>query len=274
MVGRYTYLIVALALTLTLAGSVWAQKNPCNPCGGKVESTSHGPAVNPCHAKFGTVFYVADPMARNTVSFESRAPLEDIIGSTNQIEGYLVFDPGNPSKGGRGHFVVPVSSLKTGIPLRDEHLQGAMWLDAAGHPEITLVIEAIEDVEPVKVTEEFKTYDVRVVGEFSLHGKTKSVSIPGRITYMPESEVTRQKMPGDLLAARASFEVDLEDYGVEGMAGIVGSKVSETITVDVSLVGSSASETAGNPCNPCGGKKKTANPCGGKEEAANPCGDK
>ena len=99
-----------------------------------------------------------------------------------------------------------------------------------------------------------------------MHGRTKSVTFPARITYLKESDMTRQKMPGDLLAARAEFAVSLADFGVTGPAGmgIVGSKVGETIDIAVSLVGSTQpSGMAHNPCNPCGGKT-VANPGGGK----------
>ena len=88
-------------------------------------------------------------------------------------------------------------------------------------------------------------------------------------------------MPGDLLAARASFEVSLADFGIAGPKGmdLVGSKVGETIQIDVSVMGSTVSASmAANPCNPCGGKAamNPCNPCGGKAamNPCNPCGGK
>lgn len=196
--------------------------------------------VEPEHAKLGTVFYVADPTKRNTVSFTSEAPLEDIIGLSNEIEGYVVFDPKNPEKGGAGKLRVPVKSLDTGIPLRDEHLGGADWLDAETHPQITFRVRKVEDVEEVKQAESYHTYDATLVGDFSIHGKTKRLEIPVRVTYLPESEATRKKMPGDLLAGRAKFEIALADYdvtGPEGM-GIIGSKVGKTIQIEVRFTAS------------------------------------
>lgn len=263
---------MVLALILITASSAWAQENPCgpkkaaNPCGGKEAATATMPAVNPCHAKFGTVFYIADPMGRNTISFASRAPLEDIIGTTNQIVGYVVFDPQNPTKGARGQFAVATASLKTGIPLRDGHLQSEDWLDAKAYPEISFGIEDVKDTKVVNETPTYKTYEMNVVGPFSLHGKTKQIEFPVRITYLPESEQTRQKLPGDLLAGRASFEVALKEFEIKGAEGVVGSKVSEMITVDVSFMATNVKPGAEEAANPCGGKK-AENPC-------NPCGEK
>ena len=46
----------------------------------------------------GYKFYIDDPMNRNTITFKSEAPLEDIVGTSNQITGYINFDPDNPQK--------------------------------------------------------------------------------------------------------------------------------------------------------------------------------
>jgi len=192
--------------------------------------------------KTGTAFTVDDPTGRNTVTFKSVAPLEDIVGTSNQVSGTLHFDPSKPEAGGSGTLSVPVASLNTGIPLRDEHLAGAAWLDAKGSPNITFTFSEVRDVNPVKVTDEAKTFDVVAVGDFSIKGKTKRMSVPARITWLKESESTKQRQPGDLLAARATFEVKLADFGISGPAGmdIIGSKVGESVTVEFSVVASFA----------------------------------
>ncbi len=231
--------------------------NPCgakaaNPCGGKAAAMAGVPAVNPCFAKMGTVFMIADPMQRNTITFRSEAPLEDIIGTTNQVQGYLVFDPHSPKKGGRGEITVPVASLRTGIPLRDEHLQGPEWLDANGYPNITFTIEDVRDVKSVKKGDGFTTYEAKVLGSFTLRGVTRNIETDARLTYLEESETTRQKLEGDLLATRASFTVALSEFGVRGFDGVVGSKVGSTIDIDVNVMASASAP--GKASNPCSGK--------------------
>lgn len=238
-------------------------KNPCNPCGGKVGAIP----VNPCHAKAGTVFYIDDPKGRNSATFTSEAPLEDIVGTTRKISGYIVFDPADPKKGGVGVISVSVASLDTGIPLRDEHLRSPGWLDAARYPLMTYHINGTRDVKEVSRTDDHQTYNVTLVGKFDFHGQSKDLEVPARITYMRESEMTRQKAPGDLLAGRASFEIQLSEFGVTGPKGmeIIGAKVSNSPKVSVTFVASSKKPGGGNPCNPCGGKAKNpCNPCGGK----------
>jgi len=185
-------------------------------------------------------FLVDDPAGRNTITFESEAPLEDIVGTTNQVTGYVTFNPDNPEQNGKAEFTVPVSSINTGIPLRDEHMRSAGWLNAESYPNIKLVIDTVESAELVKETEASRTYDLVLSGEFSLHGFTRPVEMEARVTYLPESERTRTRLPGNLLAIRTEFDVTLADFGITGPAGmeVIGAKVSETVEIEVSLFAS------------------------------------
>lgn len=200
-------------------------------------------AIDPAHAGQGTIFYVADPMGRNTVTFKSQAPLEDIVGTSNELTGYVVFDPNDPKKGARGQLTVPVASLRTGIPMRDEHLRGSDWLDASAQPDIRFVIDGLKDVKVVKAAAGARTYDLTLAGSLSIHGQTRRVEVPARVTYLAESEQTRMRVPGNLIAGRTSFDVALKDFGVHGMKGAVGAKVSETIKIDVSFFASDKPST-------------------------------
>ncbi len=238
-------------------------KNPCNPCGKASAKANPVPAMNPCFAKAGTAFYVNDPMARDSVTFESEAPLEDIVGTTNAIGGYVVLDPADPKDGIMGEFLVPVATLNTGIPLRDEHLRSADWLDAENHPHIALRIEDNDpDLKKLRGSGEFQAYEGEVNGTIFVKGQARPVAVQARIVYMPESEKTKAKLPGNLLGVRAEFEVPLASFGITGPEGqdIVGTKVSDVITVSVSFTGTTAPpEGAQNPCNPCA--KNPCNPC-------------
>jgi len=247
---------VAMIMGLT-AAAIATPGNPCNPCSMK-----------------GSVFYIQDPKGRNTVTFRSEAPLEDIIGTTNKVTGMIVFDPSHPENGGHGELTVSAAALSTGIPLRDEHLRGADWLNTSKYSDIKLKISKLENVKKVKSTAESATYEVTAVAELTLRGRSKAIRFPARITYLKETSMTKKKMEGDLLAARASFVVSLADFGITGPkgSGLVGTKVGDSVQVDVSLIGTTAAPSmAANPCNPCSKTTKNpCNPCGGKS-AMNPC---
>ncbi len=69
-------------------------------------------------------FRVNDPMSRNTVQFRTSAPLEDIIGVTSQVTGVVSVDPeALKSSPVSDAFVVDLTSLETGIGLRDQHMR-------------------------------------------------------------------------------------------------------------------------------------------------------
>jgi polyisoprenoid-binding protein YceI len=217
--------LMTVLLAVALAGSGSAQAGKTSPM----------PKVDPSDASMGTVFYVNDPVNRNVVTFESQAPLEDMVGTSGQILGYVVFDPAHPDKGVRGQFVVPVSSLDTGIPMRNEHLQGAAWLNAEKHPHIIMDVTGASQVKKVKSTDDFSTWEMQVEGSFTVNGKSRKIQVPATVTHLKESEKTKARMAGDLLAGRASFTVKLADHDIQGMNNLVGTKVGETVDIKVSF---------------------------------------
>ena len=123
------------------------------------------------------------------------------------------------------------------------------WLNAAAHPDIKLTLDKVLEAKLVKETAAGKTFDARVSGNLDLHGVTRPVEVSARLSYLPESEKTKTRLPGNLLAVRAEFEVPLADHGITGPQGreIIGAKVGEVITIEVSLVaGSTEPGNGGN----------------------------
>ena len=178
-------------------------------------------------------FNFADKYGRNPVSFFSTTPLEDITGLSNAVKGKVTFNV-DDVKSLKGSISIPVATLKTGIELRDEHLRSENWLDAESYPEITFMIKKVSDVK----VEADNKLRAKITGDFTAHGVTKEVVSNVTMTYLDESEQTKQRAPGDLLGVQATFNIILSDYDVENM--VVGQKVSENIEISVNIVGSSA----------------------------------
>ncbi|MCH8033410.1 MAG: YceI family protein [Bacteroidetes bacterium] len=178
-------------------------------------------------------FSFADKMGRNQAMFFSSTPLEDVTGLSNDVKGTITFDVGDVSTL-KGSISISTASLKTGIELRDGHLQSKNWLDAESYPEITFVIKNVSNVKSL----EDNKLEVKVVGDFTTHGVTKEVIADITMTFLDESEQTKQKLPGDLLGVEAKFSIVLSDYEVENM--VLGQKVSDSIEITVTMVGSNA----------------------------------
>lgn len=178
-------------------------------------------------------FSFEDKYGRNQASFFSSTPLEDITGISNEVKGTVSFDV-NDVKTLKGSISIPTASLKTGIDLRNEHLRSANWLNAEAYPEITFAIKSVSDV---KVLADNKL-EAKVTGDFTAHGVTKPVTADATMTYLVESEQTKQRAPGDLLGVQAKFNIVLSEFNVKNQ--ILGEKVSDKIEITVNIVGSNA----------------------------------
>jgi len=177
-------------------------------------------------------FNFEDKGGRNQVTFFSTTPLEDITGTANGISGTVTFNLSDFTNSLKGKIIVSVSSMATGIKLRDEHLRSANWLNASKFPDIVFEIKSVENVKQSSDNKlEFK-----VRGNFTLHGITKEIIADSEATYLDENEQTQKRAPGDLLGIRSKFNVKLSDYGVNNQ--VIGNKVAENIEVSVNIVGS------------------------------------
>lgn len=121
------------------------------------------------HARIPAAKYTIDPM-HGGVAFEvTHLGLSKVYGRFDDFGGTIIADSENPAASSV-EFTAKVASVNTGVPARDEHLRAADFFDAANHPDLTFRSTKVE-----------KTRDgYRVTGDLSLHGHTKSVTIPFR----------------------------------------------------------------------------------------------
>jgi len=168
---------------------------------------------------------------KNQFIWESDAPLENIRGSSEGVAGTLSIDPQDLSKL-RGTITTQVATMKTGNDTRDNHLHSNEWLDAARYPLITFTIASVDNVKTSG-----NTATGMATGTFTMHGVTKHVSIPFKMTYLVASASTRQRAPGDLVMISADFNISLKDFNIGGTQGVIGSKVGEQIKITAQLFG-------------------------------------
>jgi len=189
--------------------------------------------VPEAHAKLGTVYHALKGQDAQ-VTFTSDAPLEYIRGTSNAVIGYAVVGEGGELLA--GEFMLPIESLDTGIPMRNKHLQSKRWMEAETYPNVVFRIAETTDISESRSTDAFTTYSVTLVGDMTIKGKTREISIPATITRMPESEQTKVRFPGDLLAIRCSYPIVLSEFGV-GVddPGIIAGKLSDDLTLETRL---------------------------------------
>jgi polyisoprenoid-binding protein YceI len=159
------------------------------------------------------------------IQFVSDAPLERITGTSSTVSGDLTVNPADLSTA-RGTVRVPVSSIRTGDDLRDEHLHSDSWLDAGAHPDATFEITGIDGataLTPGAVT------SVTLRGRFSIHGVTRDITASAQVRY-----ILAEGGNPELIRAQARFSVELPDFGVS-VNPLVRLKVSDHITVNVTI---------------------------------------
>lgn len=127
----------------------------------------------------------------NEVKFQAKGPAGMTISGTSgelsaaEVEGKLTIK-------------VPLTNLKTGIELRDKHLQG--YLGTAEFPNATLVVAR----SALSLPENDKTVEAKATGNFTLHGVTK----PVEFRY-------KAKRTGSDYHVQGRAGININDFGIE-----------------------------------------------------------
>ncbi len=230
------WLLCALALAFPAAPLALAAGGDFQPDRG--EKTPASPAV-PADLKAKGKVYHALPGRERQVRFISDAPFEKINGHSNAVVGYAVAGPDdNPSMLQGGEWRLPVASLHTGNSSRDEHLREAEWLDAAKFPDITFKLKSVKDARSLDEDKSpvIRAYAATLVGDMTIHGVTKEISIPATMRWRTASDATARLAAGDFLVLACSYTVRLSDFGVHNDTVSVKKKVAEVIQIETQLL--------------------------------------
>lgn len=179
----------------------------------------------------GAVYYDLGKNGENktNISWESRATVETILGVTNKVAGFVWFD----AQRGRHQvkFTVPVASIQTGIAMRDEHMRSAQWMDAERFPNIEF---ASTRITPIRG----KRDEYTIVGNLTIHGVTKTVTVRGTARRMPAiPRLEPMGYVGEIIQLKTTFPVVLAHYGIAVPENIVGMKMAERVTIMVDVFG-------------------------------------
>lgn len=175
-------------------------------------------------------FDFKDPKGVNNAQFHLDAPLEAINGTANGVSGTVTVDPetfGDAS----GKIVIDASSLQVPNPMMNEHLHGEKWIDAAKYPEISFELKSLEDLK-----KDGPAATANAVGIFTLHGVSKEITVPVKVTYLPGRLKDRTpNAEGDLLVIRSEFSIKRGDYGIQ--PGQAEDKVASEIKITLAIAG-------------------------------------
>ncbi len=189
-------------------------------------------------AKGNKTFYFKDDKGRNQASFHSLTALDEVDGLSTEISGHVSFNFSDVKNTLKGKISIPTTSLKTGIRMRNKDLMEPKWLDAERYPTISFTIKKVLSVKKLAPNK----LDVKVLGDFNLHGVTNPITINVTMTYLNESPATEKREPGDLLGVTSKFAILLPKYNVQNM--ILGTRVATKINIGVNIVGTDQPKSA------------------------------
>ncbi|MGH9399535.1 MAG: YceI family protein [Thermoanaerobaculia bacterium] len=184
-------------------------------------------------------FRVDDAWGRDTVQFSTSAPVEDIVGTTNQLIGVLRADPKNLRGPGTSvRLEVPVASIKTGIEMRDGAVARALGGEKS--PRAVFTLEHVLSAS-ASTLEPNAAVDITAGGTLELKGVQRKIEVAARITSIPKGGPFSQMRPGNFVKLVARFDIKLADFGVERGGSVLPLQVGETAHVTVTALASDAS---------------------------------
>ena len=220
-------------ITMTTVGTVAAALICFSGIGYSATDPVKEPEVPSKIATQGVVYHTITEK-QTQVTFTSKAPLENIVGKSNAVVGYAVAgSTESPAELLGAHWILPVESLATGIPLRDDHLYHE-WLDSESYPNISFVLTSVENIKLVKEGDGFSTWTLSLNGKMSLHGVTKEIHVDdAKLSFLAESEKTEKIAEGDLCFLKCTYSIKMSDFGIHHKD--VPEKVSDEIKLSQML---------------------------------------
>ncbi len=183
-------------------------------------------------------FKIGDPSKRDVVTFDSDAPVEVITGTTNAIKGTVTLD--DSFKFDKDHpfdinFKVDLRTIDTGISLRNAHMRDN-FLETDAHPYASFKATSVK-INKKPDLSKIGTYTLKATGDFTVHGVTVRKTIPLKVTYMPESTITKKRFPtGNLIRINGTFPVTLTAHKIKRPEAVFV-KLAETVFVKINAMG-------------------------------------
>ncbi len=137
--------------------------------------------------------------AHSTVGFQIRHIFTKVHGTFGDFEGTIQVDKANP-EASSVTFTIQAASIDTNNQRRDDHLRSADFFDVAKHPTITFQSAAVEPAGG-------KRY--HVTGPFTMHGVTKTVTLP--VEFLGEG---KDPWGNEKMGFEVQTTLDRKQYGI------------------------------------------------------------
>ncbi len=160
--------------------------------------------------------YHVDKKQNNLVKFISDAPVEDFEGVSDYIDGYIYWEGDTLTRNSKMYFEVKLSTLDTGIGLRNRHMR-ENYLETAKYPFTYFK----GNIKQVRRKSESNVMEVTVAGQLFIHGVEQNRTIDGTISKT-----------GNGFRIRSQFTVKLSDYNID-IPSVMFYKIDEEMEVQL-----------------------------------------
>lgn len=150
------------------------------------------------------------------VNFVAEALLITAHGFFERFDGEVQIDPAN-LENSTLRFEIETASINTRVERRDNHLRSADFFDAQNFPKITFVSTKVTKVDDK---------NLRVTGDLTVRGKTKSIEVPVRIVFLREGDGR----------FKSEFQINRQDFGVSYNSRMNPIEDAVTVQLDFHLL--------------------------------------
>jgi len=154
--------------------------------------------------------YKVDPVHSTSVFRIQHMNVAYFYGRFNGPEGTVSVDEADPTKTSFD-VQLKVANIDTANPNRDKHLKSPDFFSAEEFPTISFKSTA------VKVAEDKK---MEVTGDLTLHGKTKSITVPVERTGSADTRM------GHRTGFEATIKIKRSEFGMDKMLDALGDEVT------------------------------------------------
>lgn len=168
-------------------------------------------------AEAQTKKYLIDGSHTSVVFSIDHLGISKTYGVFRKVTGEFALDAKKPANN-RFEVMLDVESLDTNDAKRDEHLRAADFFNANQFPEITFKATKVESSET----------ELKVTGEFTMHGVTKKVTLP----FVNGGEA-KDPYGNSRVGYSGEFTMKRSDFGMKTMVGPIGDEV----TIEISFEG-------------------------------------
>lgn len=159
----------------------------------------------------------------NHVTFYAHSTGHDFEGKSPQVAGKFGCDRERIAETAYGEFRIPVRSLKTGIDGRDNEMYATF--EEPRYPEIAFKLRSMREIRQNGAD----TYSARAVGDLSIHGVTREVSLPVTAVFR-----------GEQVTVTGTASVKITDFGMKP-PGFLFFRVADQVRLSFRVSGNARS---------------------------------